>query len=154
MTTKYRSIRFRVFLFDDKMTSINLSLQVLDGCSLLLDIFDSSNHVEGNFWEVVVISIDDFLETLDGVFQGNKLSCGSDENLSDVERLGHELLNLSGTADGQFIVFRKFIHSQNSNDILKTLVILEKLLGSTGDFIVLVSDHTRVKHTRGGVKGI
>jgi len=37
------------------------------GGSLLLYIVDVSNHVEGTFWEVIVFTTDDCLESLDGV---------------------------------------------------------------------------------------
>mmetsp|Transcript_41362 Transcript_41362/g.62759 ORF Transcript_41362/g.62759 Transcript_41362/m.62759 type:complete len:460 (-) Transcript_41362:208-1587(-) len=71
-----------------------------------------------------------------------------------MERLRHELLHLTSTGDNKLIFFRKLIHTKNGNNILKTLVILEKLLGGTCDLVVVVSNHTRVKHTGGGVKGI
>jgi hypothetical protein len=36
------------------------------------------------------------------------------------------------------IIFGKFIHTQNGDDILQTLVILEKLLGCMGSFVVVL----------------
>jgi hypothetical protein len=37
------------------------------GGGLLLDIFNVSNHVESTLWEFIVVSVDDLLETLDGL---------------------------------------------------------------------------------------
>mmetsp|Transcript_35100 Transcript_35100/g.73103 ORF Transcript_35100/g.73103 Transcript_35100/m.73103 type:complete len:448 (+) Transcript_35100:278-1621(+) len=71
-----------------------------------------------------------------------------------MERLRHEFLHLTSTSDSKLIIFRKFIHTKNGNDILQRLVILEKLLGSTGNFVVLHSDNAGVKHTGSGIKGI
>merc|ERR1719223_1009116 len=83
-----------------------------------------------------------------------KLSWGSSKALSDVERLGHELLDLTGTGDYKLIVFAQLVHTKNGNNVLKTLVILKELLGCTSDFVVLITNHTGVKHSGGGVKRI
>lgn len=41
---------------------------------------------------------------------------------------------------GQLVLLRQLIHSENSNDILQRLVILEDLLHSSGNVVVLLSD--------------
>lgn len=55
---------------------------------------------------------------------------------------------------GELISFGKLIHTKNGNDILETLVILEKLLNGSGDVVVLLSDDTGVEHTGLGVEGV
>ena len=65
-----------------------------------------TNHVESRFREVVVFASDDFLEGTDGVLEGDELAFETGENLSDLERLGHETLDFAGTFD---LVFAQVI---------------------------------------------
>ena len=74
---------------------------------LLLDIINVSNHVESTFWKIVVFSSDNRLESTDSVDETDELSGGTGENLSNVEWLRHELLDLTCTSDGELIVFRR-----------------------------------------------
>ena len=53
------------------------------------------------------------------LFQRDKLSRVSSEDLSNLERLGEELLNLTSTGHGQLVLLRQFIHTQDSNDVLQ-----------------------------------
>ena len=71
-----------------------------------------------------------------------------------MEGLGHELLDLTRPGHDELVILGKLVHTKNGNDVLEALVILEDLLRGTGDLVVLVADHTRVKHTGGGVEGI
>ena len=41
---------------------------------------------------------------------------------------------------GQLVLLRQLVHSENSNDILQRLVVLEDLLHSGGNIVVLLSD--------------
>ena len=41
---------------------------------------------------------------------------------------------------GELILFRQLIHTQNGNDILERLVILEDLLDGGGDLVVLLAN--------------
>ena len=68
--------------------------------------------------------------------------------------MGHETLNLTSTLDGKLVSFRKLIHTENGNDILETLVILEEFLSSGGNVVVLLSDDTGVEHTRLGIERV
>mmetsp|Transcript_2155 Transcript_2155/g.4907 ORF Transcript_2155/g.4907 Transcript_2155/m.4907 type:complete len:511 (-) Transcript_2155:15-1547(-) len=64
-----------------------------------------------------------------------------------MERLGQESLHLSGARDGELVLLRKLIHTQNGDDILETLVVLQDLLDGTSGVVVLVSDDHGVEHT-------
>lgn len=55
---------------------------------------------------------------------------------------------------GKLVSLGKLIHTKNGNDILETLVILEKLLNGSGDVVVLLSDDTGVEHTGLGIEGV
>ena len=46
------------------------------------------------------------------------------EDLSNLERLGQESLDLAGASDSQLILLRQLIHTKDSNDILEGLVVL------------------------------
>ena len=101
-----------------------------------------------------MIAGDDLTEALDGVLKADELAGSAGEDLSNVEGLGHELLDLTGAGDGELVVLGKLVHAKNGDDVLETLVILKDLLGGTGDLVVLHSDDTGVKHTGSGVEGI
>jgi hypothetical protein len=59
-----------------------------------------------------------------------------------------------GQTHGKLVGLGKLIHSKNGNDVLETLVVLEELLGSEGNVVVLLTDDTGVEHTRLGVEGV
>mmetsp|Transcript_48813 Transcript_48813/g.76186 ORF Transcript_48813/g.76186 Transcript_48813/m.76186 type:complete len:282 (+) Transcript_48813:149-994(+) len=122
--------------------------------SLLLNLVDVANHVESSLREVIIITSNKTLECGDGLLKGHELSRGASEHLSNVERLRHELLDLTGAGNGELVVLRQLIHTKDGNDILKILVILEGLLDLTGELVVLLSNNTGVEHTGGGVKRV
>lgn len=113
-----------------------------------------TNHVESTFGQVVGITVQDSLEGSNGVLEVDELALDTSEDLSDSEGLAQETLDLTGTLDGKLIGLRKFVHTQNSNDILETLVLLEDLLDTGGGFVVLLTDDTGVQHTRGRVERV
>ena len=56
--------------------------------------------------------------------QRNQLSLRTGEDLCDLEGLTEEPLDLTGASDGQLVVLRQLIHTEDSDDILQRLVIL------------------------------
>jgi hypothetical protein len=48
------------------------------------------------------------------------------EDLSNLERLGQESLDLAGASDSQLVLLRQLIHTKDSNDILEGLVVLRQ----------------------------
>ena len=84
-----------------------------------LDLIDVTNHVKGTLGELIMLTVDDLLETLDGVLETDELTGGTGEDLSDVEGLRHELLDLTRSGDDELIILRKLVHTQNRNYILK-----------------------------------
>ncbi|MPC09777.1 hypothetical protein E2C01_002395 [Portunus trituberculatus] len=83
--------------------------------------------------------------------QRDKLSGIASEDLSHLERLGEELLNLTSTSHSQLVLLRQFIHTQDGNDILH---YLKNLLDSTGNIVVLMANDVGVHDTGDGVEGI
>lgn len=47
------------------------------------------------------------------------------EDLSHMERLGQEPLDFPCTRHCQLVLFRQLVHTQNGNDILQVLVVLQ-----------------------------
>lgn len=126
------------------------------------------------------LTAEDALEALDGLLEGHQFAQVASENLSHLEGLGKETLDLTGAGDGQFVLLRQLVHTQNGNDVLQGLVVLkwgrkllsqsssqvgpcsqlpqaanlEDLLHTTGDVVVLGSHDVGVHDTGGGVQGV
>ena len=64
-----------------------------------------------------------------------------------MKRLGKESLNLSRTADKQFILVGKFVHAHNGNDVHKFVITLKHALNFTGDFVMLLADYIGRQNT-------
>ena len=54
----------------------------------------------------------------------------------------------------ELILLGQLIHTENGNDILQRLVLLEYLLNAGGGVVVVLADDTGVEHTRLGVEGV
>lgn len=74
--------------------------------------------------------------------------------LSDGEGLGQETLDLAGTLNGELVSLAQLVHSENGDDVLEGLVLLEHLLDLGGGVVVVLSDDTGIQHTGLGVEGI
>lgn len=77
---------------------------------------------------MIQFTIQNHVESLDGIFQRDELAWSTSEDLSDLERLTQETLDLSCACYCQLVVFRQLVHAQNGNDILQRLVILQNFL--------------------------
>jgi hypothetical protein len=111
-------------------------------------------HIESRFGEGIVLALKNLSEGTDGVLEGNETTLITSENLSDSERLGQETLDLTSTLDSQLVLFGQFVHTKNGNDILERLVVLEDLLDTSGDIVVLLTYDTGIEDTGLGVKRI
>merc|ERR1739844_291380 len=120
------------------------------GCHLI----NVADHVEGNLGKVIVLAGQDGLEARDGLVNGDKFAGVVGENLSDLERLGEESLDLPGPGHLDLVLLGQLVHTEDSNDILERLVVLEQLLDTSGDLVVLTTDDVGVHDTAGRVEGI
>jgi hypothetical protein len=66
-----------------------------------------------------------------------------------LEWLRQEVLCLTRPRDSELVILGKLVHTQNGNDVLERLVVLEKLLDVTGGVVVLSTDNVRVENPRG-----
>mmetsp|Transcript_20599 Transcript_20599/g.62033 ORF Transcript_20599/g.62033 Transcript_20599/m.62033 type:complete len:405 (+) Transcript_20599:112-1326(+) len=122
--------------------------------SLLNHLVDVTNHVEGHLREVVVLAVQHTLEARDGVLDVHVLAGRASEDLSDVEGLRQEALDLAGAGDGQLVLLGQLIHTQDGDDILQVLVVLQDALHGTGGVVVLLAQDAGVEHAAGGVQGV
>ena len=49
--------------------------------------------------------------------------------------------------DSELVVLVKFLHAEDSDDILEFLVLLEKLLSASCDVVVILTDYLRFEDT-------
>lgn len=104
--------------------------------------------------KVVTFTVDDSLERGDGVLHLDELTLNTSENLGNSKGLAQETLELTGTLDGKLVGFGQFVHTQNGNDILERLVLLDHHLDLGGGVVVVLTDNTGVEHTRLGVERV
>lgn len=113
-----------------------------------------ANHVESTLGEVVTLSAQNSLEGGNGLLKVDERTLDTSENLGDGERLGQETLDLTSTLDGKLVGLGKLVHTQNGNDILEGLVLLEDLLDTGGGVVVVLTNDTGVQHTGLGVERV
>lgn len=94
------------------------------------------------------------LEALDALLELHVLPWGAGEDLSHEEGLAQEPLDLTGACHHQLVVFTELVHTQDGNDILQILVVLEHLLHPTGHVVVLLANDAGGQHARGGIKRV
>ena len=71
-----------------------------------------------------------------------------------MERLAQEPLDLTSTSNCQLVIFTELIHSQNGNNVLKILIVLENFLNTTSSIIVFFTQNTRREHARCRIQGV
>src|SRR5574343_1377426 len=128
--------------------------KLLQRLGLFDDFFDTADHVERLFRQVIVFAGTDALEALDRFLEGNELARRAGEDFSNVERLGQEALNLTSARHGQLVFRRQFVHTQNRDDVTQFLVALQVHLHRTGNGGVLFTNDLRVELAGGGVERI
>src|SRR5688572_8001805 len=87
-----------------------------------------------------MFAIENLFETADGFGDRNVFAFRAGKDLSDVERLAEESLDLAGAQNGEFVLRAELVHAENRDDVLEIAVALQNLLHSTGDGIMLFAD--------------
>jgi hypothetical protein len=113
-----------------------------------------THHVERGFGIVITSSLKELAESFDGLVKFTELSGVGGEDLRHEERLGEELLHLTCSSDSQLIFFGKIVHTENGDNILERLVVLEEFLDSTGGLVMNVSEDEGIEHSGGRIEGI
>ena len=89
------------------------------------DVLNVADHVERVLGERVVLAREDLSTRLHGVLERDETALDTSEDLGHSEGLGHETLHLTGALDSELVLLGQLIHTQNGNDILEGLVVLE-----------------------------
>lgn len=125
-----------------------------DLLTLSLSALEVTDHVERSLGQVITFAVHDHLEGADGILQVDQLTLDTGEDLCDGERLREETLQLTRALDGELIGLGQLVHTENGDDVLEGLVLLQHLLDAGGDGVVLLTDDTGVEHTGLGVEGV
>ena len=65
-----------------------------------------------------------------------------------------EPLDLARAGDGNLVLFRQLVNTQNGNDVLQILVALQDALYRLGGVVVLIAHDARRQNARGGSQRI
>src|SRR5450432_1030727 len=86
--------------------------------ALLLGLGDVADHVEGLLGQVVELALDDLLEAVDRLLEGDVLALGPREAGGDEERLRQEALHLARAGDDELVFFAELVHAEDRDDVL------------------------------------
>ena len=128
-----------------------LSLQL---STLVEGFLDATHHVERGLGEVVTLTIEELTEAINGVGELDESTLETGEDFGNTEWLGQESLDSSGSGDSHSVLFRQLVHTQNGNDILQGLVVLDQLLHTSCNVVVLVTNDSWVEHSRGRLQWV
>src|SRR3989344_612024 len=107
---------------------------------LSLHFVHSTFHIKRLLVLCVVFSIKNLCEPAHCIGKSYVLAFSPSEGFCDRERLREETLYLARAIDKLFVVFGKFLDTQNGNDVLQVFVALQHAAGFVGDTIVLFTD--------------
>ena len=92
--------------------------------TLFNSFVDSTDVEESLFGQVVHLTIKYHVEAADNLLDGYHYARNAGKLLSHGERLALETLYTACTVDGQAILIREFVHTQNGDDVLQFLILL------------------------------
>lgn len=92
---------------------------------------------------MIELSRRDHLEASYSIFELDICSRSPGELLGHEEWLGEEALDLPCSGDGELVLFRELIHSEDGDDVLQFLVSLEDLLDVAGSVVMILSHDLR-----------
>src|SRR3954469_9142633 len=127
-----------------------ISVFLLQLGPLAVDVLERTDVEERLLGNVVVLALGDLLEGLDGFLQRHGGARDVGELLRHVGVLGEELLDPARPRDGDLVLFRERVHTEDGDDVLQFLVLLQDLLHPDGHVVVLLADVLRVEDTRRG----
>ena len=134
-------------------------LRLLRVCSrhilgLLLHILDGTDVKERTLRILIHLTIDDRLEALDGISERYISARDTGELLTDEERLAQEVTDLTCTVYGHLILLGQLFHTEDGDDILQLLVLLEDLQYTLCCIIVLLTDDLLGQDSGGALQRI
>src|SRR5699024_1798132 len=139
----------------------------LDLRPLALDVLEATAHEEGLLADVVVLAVADLGEGLDGLRQRDRGALDAGELLGDIGVLREEPLDATGPVDDDLVLLGQLIDTEDRDDVLQLLVLLQDRLHAHRGVVVVRRDvptvedpaargqrvHGRVDALRGDLTG-
>src|SRR5262245_7168164 len=126
LTCSRRATPVGVTISRRMLSAMGLS-RLLARRGLRLHFLDAADHVEVLLGDVVELAVEDLFEAGDRVLERHELAVHAGELRGDEERLREELLDLAGARDDELVVLAELVHAEDGDDVLKVLVLLERL---------------------------
>ena len=114
------------------------------------DFVDATLHVEVAFGDMIEFAVEQHLEAADRLLDRDVFAGRAGEHFGDRERLREETLDFAGAVDGELVLGRKLVETENGDDVLQILVALEHALHVAGDLVVLLADDVGLEGLRDG----
>src|SRR5699024_8309042 len=102
----------------------------------------------------ITFSVDNHLKATQRFSQRDKLTGSAGKDLSDVERLRQEALDLARTGNSLLVFVRQFVHTENGNDVTQLVIALQCFLDATSNGVVLFANNLGIQLTTGGVQRV
>src|SRR5437763_8549184 len=118
------------------------------------DLVDRALEEERALGDVVVLAVDDLLETADRVGDFHVRPWGAGELFGDEERLREEALDLARALHGQLVLVGELVDAEDRDDVLQLLVALQDLLDAVGDAEMILAEGLGLEDRRGRVERV
>src|SRR5699024_5622737 len=130
--------------------ALRVSTGLLQALVGRLQVLEPPDVEEGLLRDVVELPVSDLLEGFDGLTQRNVRAHHTGEFLGHIRVLRQELLDTPGPVDGDLVLLGEFVDSEDGDDVLQLLVLLQDTFDAVGDLVVLLTDVSGIEDSRGG----
>ncbi len=113
---------------------------LLHAFRFLTDVIDCSDIEESRLRAIVHLTGQNRAESADCLGKRYERTGHAGKCLRHMEGLGQEPLRLTGAVHKCLILFRKFVHTENRDNVLQLVITLQHLLHLTGNRIMLLAD--------------
>src|SRR5256885_8100980 len=110
-----------------------------------LEVLQATAHEERLLREVVVVAVADRVERADRLLQRYVRPVDAGELLGGVGVLGQEALHATGTVDDELVLLAQLVDTEDRDDVLEVLVLLQDRLDAHGGVVVVLRDVPRVQ---------
>src|SRR5690606_15897961 len=121
---------------------------LLDLRPVALEVLDATDVEERLLRHVVVLAVGDPAERLDGLGHRHGGALDTGELHRGVGVLREELLDAAGAGDGDLVLLGQLVDTQDRDDVLQLLVLLQDGLHAGSDLVVLLAHVLRVEDAR------
>src|SRR5690606_28777160 len=140
-------VRYGATLWTVSATAFGL---LLDLRPVALEVRVATDVEERLLRHVVVLAVGDPAERLDGLGDRHGGALDTGELHRGVGVLREELLDAAGPRDGDLVLLGQLVDTEDRDDVLQLLVLLQDRLHPGGDLVVLLAHVLRAEAARGG----